>query len=294
VETNGVEVSLLGHMPPSVVTLDVIEVRDGQRIDATPPSETASGSQETSGETPDETIALDLMLRMPNRVFVRGRGLDSEWQGNLDITGTIANVQVTGVIQVIRGTFDLVGTQFDLENSAISFDGGRQITPRLNIQATHVARDITATVRVTGTPTAPRLGLTSTPSLPESEILAQVLFGRASRELGPAELLEIAMALDTLAGGGGGVSAGALGALRETFGLARLSVGTDEAGAPVLRAGRYVTDRVYVETVQGARAGSSKFRVQVELTDRLALEAETGDVSQNTGDSVGLRWQYDY
>jgi translocation and assembly module TamB len=295
VETNGVEVSLLGHMPPTVVTLDVVEVRDGQRIDATPPAaETAPGLQEAPDETPDETIALDLTLLMPNRVFVRGRGLDSEWQGNLDVTGTISNVRVVGVIQVIRGTFDLVGTEFDLENSAISFDGDRQITPRLNIQATHEARDITATILVTGTPAAPELTLTSTPSLPESEILAQVLFGRASRELGPAELVEIAMALDTLAGGGGGVSGGTLGTLRETFGLARLSVGTDEAGAPVLRAGRYVTDRVYVETVQGARAGSSKFRVEVELTDQLALEAETGDVSQNTGEFVGLRWRYDY
>jgi translocation and assembly module TamB len=245
-------------------------------------------------ETPDETIALDLTLLMPNRVFVRGRGLDSEWKGNLDITGTISNVRVVGVIQVIRGTFDLVGTQFDLENSAISFDGDRQTTPRLNIQATHEARDITATILVTGTPTAPELTLTSTPSLPESEILAQVLFGRTSGELGPAELVEIAMALDTLAGGGGGVGAGALGTLRETFGLARLSVGTDDVGAPVVRAGRYVTDRVYVETVQGGRAGSSKFRVEVELTDQLALEAETGDVSQDTGDYVGFKWQYDY
>jgi translocation and assembly module TamB len=183
VETNGVEVSLLGNLPATVVTLDVIEVRDGQRIDAAPlPTEVPPGLE----ETPDETIALDLTLLMPNRVFVRGRGLDSEWKGNLDITGTISNVRVVGVIQVIRGTFDLVGTQFDLEKSAISFDGDRQTTPGLNIQATHEARDITATILVTGTPTAPELTLTSTPSLPESEILAQVLFGRTSGELGPA------------------------------------------------------------------------------------------------------------
>jgi translocation and assembly module TamB len=286
VETDGVEVSLLGDVPPTVVTIDVIEVRDGQRIDVAPPPEAAAPD-------PDETIVLDLSLVMPNRVFVRGRGLDSEWQGNLDITGTITDVRVVGSLEVIRGTFDLVGTEFDLENSAVGFDGDRQITPRLNIEATHAGRDITATIRITGTPNAPELTLTSMPSLPESEILAQVLFGRTSGELGPAELVEIAMALDTLAGGGG-VGAGTLGTLRETFGLARLSIGTDEAGEPVVRAGRYITDRIFVETVQGARPGSSKFRAEVELTNQLALEAETGDVTQETGEYIGLRWRYDY
>lgn len=285
IETDGVEVSLLGDVPPSVVTIDVIEVRDGERIDVAPPP--------APEPDPDEAIVLDLSLVMPNRVFVRGRGLDSEWRGDLDITGTITDVRVVGSIEVIRGTFDLVGAEFDLENSAIRFDGDRGMTPRLNIEATRVARDLTATIRVTGTPTAPELTLTSTPSLPESEILAQVLFGRTSGELGPAELVEIAMALDTLAGGRG-AGAGAIGMLRETFGLARLSIGTDEAGEPVVRAGRYVTDRIYVETVQGARPGSSKFRAEVELTDQWALEAETGDVTQNTGEYVGVRWRYDY
>lgn len=287
VETSGVEVSLLGDVPPTVVTLDVIEVRDGQRINLTPPSiEPATDA--------DEAIQLDVSVVMPNRVFVRGRGLDSEWSGNLDIGGTMTNPRVVGSLHVIRGTFDLVGTEFDLENSAIRFDGDRQITPRLGIEATHVARDITATIRVTGTPSAPELTLSSNPSLPESEILAQVLFGRTSGELGPAELVEIAMALDTLTGGGGGLGGGAIGTLRETFGLARLSIGTGEGGEPVVRVGRYLTDRIYVETVQGARPGSSKFRAEVELTDQLALEAETGDVTQNTGEYIGLRWRYDY
>lgn len=287
VETTGVEVSLLGGVPPSVVTLDVIEVREGERIDVAPPS---AGPP----VTPDEAIRLDLSLVMPNRVFVRGRGLDSEWSGNLDIGGTVTDVRVIGSLQVIRGTFDLVGTEFDLENSAIRFDGDRQLTPRLDIEATHVARDLTATIRVTGTPNAPELALTSNPSLPESEILAQVLFGRSSGELGPAELVEIAMALDTLTGGGGRLGGGALGTLRETFGLTRLSIGTGEGGDPEVRAGRYLTDRIYVETVQGTRPGSSKFRAEVELTDQLALEAETGDVSQDTGEYVGVRWRYDY
>lgn len=295
VETTGVEVSLLGGVPPSVVTLDVIEVRDGQRVDLAPPSAApVAAPDQLPDESPDEAIALDIALVMPNRVFVRGRGLDSEWSGNLDIGGTMTNPRVVGSLHVIRGTFDLVGTEFDIENSAIRFDGSRQLTPRLDIQATHVARDLTATIRVTGTPNAPELVLSSNPSLPESEILAQVLFGRASGELGPAELVEIAMALDTLAGGGGRFGGGALGTLRETFGLARLSIGTGEGGDPVVRAGRYITDRVYVETVQGARPGSSKFRAEVELTDQLALEAETGDVSQNTGEYIGLRWRYDY
>ena len=41
-------------------------------------------------------LGLDLVLDMPRKVFVRGRGLDSEWAGHLEITGTADDPRIAG------------------------------------------------------------------------------------------------------------------------------------------------------------------------------------------------------
>ncbi|MDQ3582907.1 MAG: translocation/assembly module TamB domain-containing protein, partial [Pseudomonadota bacterium] len=33
-------------------------------------------------------IGLDIKVDMPEKLYVRGRGLDSEWHGNIEVTGT--------------------------------------------------------------------------------------------------------------------------------------------------------------------------------------------------------------
>ncbi|MCB6575115.1 translocation/assembly module TamB domain-containing protein, partial [Phascolarctobacterium faecium] len=59
--------------------------------------------------TPGRPPALDLVINAPNRVFIRGRGIDAELGGGFRIQGTARNAIPIGNLQLIRGRVDLLG-----------------------------------------------------------------------------------------------------------------------------------------------------------------------------------------
>ena len=89
-------------------------------------------------------------MTVPGQTFVRGRGLDSEWEGALQVEGTTAEPRITGALQVRRGAFELLGQRFDLRGGTIEFTGATPPNPVLDIQAVTQAAYITAVVAITG------------------------------------------------------------------------------------------------------------------------------------------------
>jgi translocation and assembly module TamB len=284
VETRGVEIRLVKSLPPSVVYLQVTEVgRDGRIVRPPPP-------EETSGKS----IEADLTLDFPGRVFVRGRGLESEWKGSLRIRGPVEAPRIDGTLEVVRGDFTFAGKRFVLHRGRIDFDGSPEVDPRLAVDAEYAGSDITGIVSISGRASRPEITLSSRPSLPQSEILPRVLFGKRSSQLGPAEALQIALALDTLRGGSG-VGENLLGASRNLLGVDILTLepGEGDEGSAV-RIGRYIGDRLYIETRQGTKPGTSRYRAEVEVIEDIAVEGEFGETGQGAQGSVGLRWEFDY
>src|SRR6185369_14184374 len=91
-------------------------------------------------------------------------------------------------------------------------------------------------------------------------------------ELSPLQLVQIARAVATVAGKGGG-GPNPLATAQKRLGLDRLSVsgGDGKSG----EAGRYVSQRVYVGARQST-SGATQARVQVDLTRRLKVETSVG------------------
>src|SRR5260370_19752481 len=77
--------------------------------------------------------------------------------------------------------------------------------PAVDIVAEVSSGEVTAQVLVGGLISSPTVTLTSTPALPQDEILARVLFGRGVGQITAAEGIQVAQAAATLAGGGPGV-----------------------------------------------------------------------------------------
>lgn len=264
----------------SAPTLDVIEIdsRNGERSTPRPVS-----------AEPRLPVALDVDVEVPGRTFVRGRGLDSQWQGRLRVRGTTAAPELVGRLQVVSGSFDLLGRRFTLERGEIVFDGGDRIDPRLDLVARAQTADITAEAVLGGTASAPTLRLSSTPELPQDEILARVLFSREAGQLTAAQGLQLAQAAAALAGGGPGV----FDRLRGTFGLDRLDVGSGSGtqANPTLSAGKYISDGVFVGVDQSL-SGESRARVEVEVLPNITVETEVGN--RGGGAGIGLNWRMDY
>src|SRR5262249_7965305 len=151
-------------------------------------------------------IGLDVRLHAPREVLVQGRGLNAELGGDLRVRGTTDTPRVSGGFDLVRGTFALASTQLNFTNGRGSFNGTglkNRIDPTLDFTAQTAASDATVTLHVTGFADAPQFALESSPSLPQDEILARLLFGVSASQLSALQLAQIGAALASMSGVGG-------------------------------------------------------------------------------------------
>ena len=235
-------------------------------------------------------LRLDLTVKSSGKVFVSGRGLESEWQGELAVKGPAQAPVLTGTLSVVRGHFNFLGKRFTLTRGKLSFHGASPPAPRLDVVAEAVTRELTATLSITGPVASPTLELGSDPPLPSDEILSRLLFGRAVTSITPIQALQLANAARTLAGRGG---PGFLDRTRSVLGVDQLEVrqSGDSLTETTVSAGKYLSDRVYLEVEQGTGAGSGKASVEFQLSPHISVETEVGAHSEG---GVGLQWKWDY
>jgi translocation and assembly module TamB len=241
---------------------------------------------------------LEVTVEAPRAVFVRGRGIDAEFGGTLAIAGTIAAPAISGGLAMRRGTLEFFDRRLDFRRGEVAFNAGTFV-PTLDFLAASRAREITANVTVTGPANDPTIAFSSTPELPQDEILSRLLFDRRASELSPFQLAQLAQILAGAAGIDTPNAGGILDRIRRTLALDRLSVGeernrenTRSTGA-TLETGRYVADGVYLGVRQGTEGGPPRVGVQVDIAPRVRLEAETGGNSAG-GDRLGLSFEWEY
>ncbi len=284
-----IRASVQPDLPASIPDLPVTLVRQGVAVDG------GAAKEEEEEAPPALPILLDLTVDLPRRVFVGGAGLDSEWTGKLFISGTADAPFITGKLEPRRGLFSLFGSQFDLEEGSVDFDGSAKIDPTLNLRALYEGDDFDATIRITGSASKPEINLTSDPEMPEDEILSNVLFGRGTGQISPIEALQLAEAA--------AIMSGATGTKKTTVELIRDTVGVDvlrvEAGEgdneAVATVGEYISKDVFLGVRQGTQPGSTQATVEVDLLPNVKFEgrAAAGD-DPNTNSSAILRWEFDY
>ena len=233
---------------------------------------------------------LDIRIRADNEIYLTGMGLDSEWKTNMRVTGTTTAPSVVGKIEVIRGRYSFSGHQFDLEQGVITFNGP-MMNPALAIRAETRINTVTAGIAVGGTAQRPDISFISTPSLPQDEILARILFGDNVANLSATQAIQLAAALNGLRGGGGGLNP--MGKLQNASGVDRIGiVSGDEASGrgTSLAVGQHISNNIYVEVITDPK-GFTATQLEISLSKALSLLSKTGT---NAGSSANLRYSKDY
>ncbi|WP_084863295.1 translocation/assembly module TamB domain-containing protein [Salibaculum halophilum] len=229
---------------------------------------------------------LDLRIDAPARIFVRGRGLDAELGGSLRLTGTTAAVRPIGRFDLLRGRLDILGQRFDLTEGYAELQG--DFIPYLRLVARTEARSGTdVSIIVEGPADNPDVRFESSPELPQDEVLAQLLFGRDLSSISPLQAVQLASAVATLSGRGGG---GALEGLREGLALDDFDVTTDEDGNAAVRAGKYISENVYTDITVGAD-GTSEINLNLDVTDEVTARGRFGSEGES---SLGVFYERDY
>ncbi len=284
VRTNEVEVGLANNLPPQVVELELTEAESS--------GTDANGG---NGRQPGRVIdgALNVGISMPSRVFVRGLGLDSEWQGDLRVRGTLGQPGIVGRLESVRGVLMFFGRRFRLDDSSLIFTGGRKVDPELDVRSIHEGQQLTVYLALTGPISNPDLSLSSVPSVPEDEILARALFGKSAGQLTAVEAVQLAAAVSELTRRSSGP--GVLARLREAVGVDVLRFGSVETSegeqATTFEAGRYVTEGLYVGVETSTVEEGGAVSVEYEVSRRLRI---TTDIKQTGGQNVGIEYKRDY
>lgn len=233
---------------------------------------------------------LDIHVRASNQVFISGMGLDSEWRMNLRVIGTTLNPRVDGEMESVRGFYEFAGREFDIDTGTIRFNGGALTNPEISLTASGTVKDVTGIISVSGSAQRPDIAFSSTPSLPQDEVLSRMLFGESVTNLSATEALQLASAVNGLRGGHDYLNP--LGALRSATGIDRLRVvgaDTTTGRGTSLAAGKYLTNNVYVEIVTDTK-GFAATQIEVALSRALSVLSQVG----NTGTSVSVKYSKDY
>jgi translocation and assembly module TamB len=154
--------------------------------------------------TPAGLFRLDLRVRAQNQLFVSGMGLESEWEMDMRVGGTSTAPTIAGGLDLIRGTYSFAGKNFEVERGRVRFRGGALTDPDIDIRATTANDGVTFVINITGTGQRPQIAFTSTPALPQDEVLSRLLFGTNPENLSAVEAIQLAAALNSLRGSGGG------------------------------------------------------------------------------------------
>ena len=235
--------------------------------------------------------ALDIKARIPNRLAVTGLGLDSEWGGDLALSGSLDAMRINGRLDVIRGGYEFAGKRFDLDRGSIRFTGASPPEPLLDIQASANIQSLSAVIRILGTSTRPEITFSSTPALPQDELLSRLLFGTSITNLSAAEALQLGAAVASLRGGNGGLDP--INAVRRAIGLDRLRIVAADAttgNKTAVAAGKYITRRTYVEVISDGQ-GYSATRIEFQVTRWLSLLSTISTLGRQT---AAVRVSKDY
>lgn len=236
---------------------------------------------------PGNVFSLDLTIDAPNRIFLRGRGLDAELGGAFTLGGTTRRPAPVGGIEVIRGRLDILGRRLELADDGRMTLGG-DLVPFLELSATSDdAEDFTIIIRIEGPVNEPTFAFESQPPVPEDEVLARFFFGKGLANLSPLEAAQLAASVARLTGRGGN---GLLGGLRESLGVSDLDLVTGDDGDAALQIGAYLSENIYTD-VTTSSDGQTELNIKIDITDDVTVQGSADNEGET---SIGIFYQRDY
>ena len=246
----------------------------------------AARDKARAGRQPAFDAALDLNISAPNRVFVRGRGVDAELGGDLRLRGKLSDPITEGAFEMRRGRISVAGTRLDFTRGRVVFTG--DLMPSLDFVAQTSVSEVTAIITVGGSAREPTFTFSSEPDLPQDEVLSRILFSKASGGLSAAQALQLAQVAAQFSGAGGG---DAFERIRKSLGVDSLDVSVGANGNPTVGVSRSINRRLSVGVKTGTAATDSGVTVDFDVTRHLRLKGDA-DASGNTGVGAGMEWEY--
>jgi translocation and assembly module TamB len=204
----------------------------------------------------------------------------------------------------VRGFASFYGKKFVLQQGQITFTGSPEINPVLNVTVTQQVTDYVVTVHVEGKARQPQIQFSSTPELPQADILSLLILGKTTDKLTSSESNALSSQAQQLVGN---VIAGKLEqTIGKSLGLDTIAITAgDRLGSAGISVGRYLTQDLFMsyehELSGGAGAssgasankstGGDKVGVEYSITPSLKLKGSSSDRGES---AIDFLWRKDY
>ncbi len=237
-------------------------------------------------------LRANLQLELPRNVWVRGPGTAIELSGALTVTKELGEPFVLGgTVETVRGFASFYSGRFAVDQGRVTFTGTPEINPVLDVTVTRAVSSYAVSIHISGRAKSPQLHLSSTPDLPQADIVTLLVVGKTTDRLTASERTGLSSHAQQIVGN---VAAGELEQLlAKPLGLDTLDIQTgDKLGSGKVSVGRYITQDIFLsyERQLGDEKGN-KVGVEYSINRHLKVRGS----SSNTGDSaLDILWRIDY
>jgi len=233
-------------------------------------------------------LKLDLEIHVPQDGRIEGRGLNAELKGRVHLTGTTKEIITHGTLQLVAGEYIFSGKVFKLTQGEIIFNDKSIKNAYISLRGNCDLHEVNVTVMLEGALTSPKLSFQSSPQMPTSSLLAQILFNEDISEISAVQALQVAQTIISLSGNSG---PDILEKIRRSIGIDRLTLVTSEndPGKISLQIGKYLMRGVLLTLSQGAE--SRNVSVEIDLTKGIKFQAEFNEEQQG---KFSLKWHHHY
>ncbi|QEI13611.1 translocation/assembly module TamB domain-containing protein [Cellvibrio japonicus] len=219
----------------------------------------------------------NIRLTLGDDVRFKGFGLDSQLGGDMRLFKDAHRQLMTdGFVAVRKGTYKAYGQNLTIDRGRLIFQGPYD-NPGLDIRASRVIEDdedIEVGLEIGGTLQRPSAKVYSSPSRSESEAMMMLLTGKPLRDSSGADASLLLGALSGLGDDSAGITQG----IANFFRVDELAINSDKGiDQSELLIGKQVTPRLMVRYMVGLFDQLTSLGVEYRLSERLRLEAESGE-----------------
>ena len=262
----------LAELPESAVDISRDAIVVGYPPDQPQLAYSIASDQATIMQRP---VSANVIVDLGDQVHFNGFGLSTRVSGNLNVQQQLNGNNLTyGELEIVDGNYQLYGQSLQIRQGKLLFFGAYD-NPALDIRAAREIEDATVGVLMNGTLKNINSQLFSTPTLADSDIIAMLVTGRPFSELGQQDSGAMVGAIANL---GLSRSQGLTNQVRQQLGLDALAItNTGSINNSILTIGKFLTPDLFIRYGIGLFDHQSKLALDYTLTERITLQAETGE-----------------
>jgi translocation and assembly module TamB len=251
----------LKDMPASAVTVS----EDALIIDQTIPVEK---------KRPPLNLLADVILELGDNIQFSGFGIHGQITGKLRLSEKPTQpVRAEGILQIVNGIYRIYGQALTIDSGRLVFQGAPD-NPLIHARASRTVGDTLVGIQIDGVPGTLTSDLFSSPTLPQTEILAMLITGKS---LAGTTQTEGSTLINAAASLGFSQSGSLTGQLQRQLGLDVLSVSSDGGiEESAITFGKYLTPRLYASYIQNIVSPNAGLLLEYSVSKKFKIRAESG------------------